>query len=249
MAAINRKLNTILIDDEQEAIDLLSLHLMEIDKVRITGKHTDPQTGFIDIAKSNPDLVFMDIEMPQCNGFDLLQYIQSLKHPPFIIFVTGYDKYLSILKPSEKIHILLKPVNPHDLQSTVDYFANVKTNKGLTEMENAIESIYTQKKLPVPTQNGTVFIKHSDIVMLQADANYTKIYTQDGAFQMSSHNLKKYVEKLPKQQFLRCHHSTLINVDYITLINRRSYECTLTADKEYVVKISRKGMKELDKLI
>jgi two-component system LytT family response regulator len=242
-------LNVIIIDDEQEAIDLLSLHLMNIQSVRIIGKFTDPQSGFVEIAKSGPQLVFMDIEMPKCNGFDLLQYIHNLKQPPFIVFVTGYDKYMSYMKPSEKIRILLKPVDPAELQTTIDHFCKVNSNNGLAEMEQAMESIYAQKKLPVPTQNGTVFIKHCDIVKLQADANYTYIYTQDGTKQMSAHNLKKYADKLPPQQFLRCHHSTLINTDYITRINRRNYECILTADKEYVVKISRKGMKELDKLI
>ncbi|MBI9068495.1 MAG: response regulator transcription factor [Salinivirgaceae bacterium] len=225
---MNQKLTSIIIDDEIEAIELLNIHLAQFENVQVLGKYTNPEEGFLNISKLNPNIVFMDIEMPQHNGFDLVQCIKSLKRVPKVVFVTGYDKYLESITPSNSLQILLKPIDPIKLKKVIEDFQYNVVNDG-SELEKVFSGIKQHNRLLVPTQNGTIYLKFQDIVFLKSDGNYTVITTQDGKETISAYTLKRFEEKLPKELFIRCHSSNLINTDYIFKIDKKKKCCTLSA--------------------
>ncbi|MBI9067186.1 MAG: response regulator transcription factor [Salinivirgaceae bacterium] len=114
--------------------------------------------------------------------------------------------------------------------------------------DTQVENIYLQK-LPIPSAKGTVFVNYTDIIYLEADSNYTNIYGINGFKIRSSYTLKIFQEKLPANQFVRCHSSVLINISFIFKINKKDKVCTLMAENEISVPISRKGMQLLDKFL
>jgi DNA-binding LytR/AlgR family response regulator len=239
----------ILIDDEPEAIDLLNIHLSQIPKVKVIGSYSNPQEGFVQISKETPDLVFMDIEMHIFDGFSLLECLKNLKRTPKVILVTGYDKYVPYIRPNENLQLLLKPINPENLQKVIESLSDKQGSiNPFVEIQNSISSLKQFQKLGVATLNGVVFIKYSDIVYLQAEGNYTHIILNDTKKITSSYTLKKFQEKLNPQLFLRCHNSNIINSEYLIGIDKKNMQCTLNAGQEIKVSVSKTGMQLLEQL-
>jgi len=243
-------LTAVILDDEKEAIDLLSMHLKMIPSVKLLNTFQKPQDAFLYIAGEQPDVVFMDIEMPLYSGFDMLHFLQNMKKIPVVVFVTGHDKYLQHIETGNSLFALLKPVDPALLNDTISEICkNLEQQKSLSAIENSLSRISQLDKLQVPTMQGTLYLKYSDIICFKADGNYTYIYLNNETPVHSSFNLKKFEDKLSRSNFIRCHNSAIINTDYLFKTNKKSNTCALKADKEYEVPVSRSGWKLLDNLV
>jgi two-component system LytT family response regulator len=243
-------ITAVILDDEQEAIDLLSMHLNMIPSVKLLKTFQKPQDAFLYVAGEQPDVVFMDIEMPLYSGFDMLQYLQNMKQMPVVVFVTGHDKYLPYIETGNSLFALLKPVDPKLLSATItEILKNLEQQKSLSAIENSLTQIKQADKLHVPTIQGTLYLKYSDVVYCKADGNYTYIYLNDGSPVHSSFTLKKFEAKLSHSNFIRCHNCAIINTDYLFKTNKKTNTCTLKADKEYEIPVSRSGWKLLENLV
>ena len=170
------------------------------------------------VQASNPDILFLDIEMPYGNGFDLLDKLMPVNFE--IIFITAFDEYTMKAFKYSALDYLLKPVNIQELQQAVEkaskkiHLKNI--NQQLTNLlQNIRHTQTTVPKLALPTQDGFMFITLQDIIRIEASGNYTSIHSVDGQKHVSSRTIKQYDEMLPARQFFRIHNSHIVNLNFI----------------------------------
>jgi two-component system LytT family response regulator len=210
-------LRAVLIDDDESNLTSLSEKITNhCRKVQIVARCDNPEQGICAINELKPDLVFLDIEMPQMNGFVMLQ---QLTYKDFeLIFVTAYDHYAIKAIRSCALDYLVKPVEIEELVRAVAK-AEEKKNQPLASSQLDLLIEHLQKKQPklltIPTSDGLQFINIDNIVYLEASDNYSNIYLSTNQKFLVSRTLKDFEELLPADIFIRIHHSTIVNKFYV----------------------------------
>jgi len=210
-------LTAIIIDDESKGRIALRQKLQDYcPMVEILGEASDGAEGIILIEKLKPQILFLDIEMPRMDGFEMLRQIE---HKDFhIIFTTAYDQYAIKAIKYAAFDYLLKPVDIEELKAAVDKAhqrTTQLTSKKLETLEHNLQSLQTLNKLAIPTLEGYLFFDISHIIHLEAQSNYTAIYFTDYPKLIASRTLKDFEDLLPSEIFFRPHHSHIINLNYI----------------------------------
>lgn len=211
-------LNALIVDDEiLGAKTLESLLKMHCTNVNIMGIACSADEAEKSINGTLPDVVFLDIEMPFANGFDLLQRFKQ--HSFDVIFTTAYNEYAVKAIKNNALDYLLKPIVPDELIAAVKKCEGKKdgTPDGYKNLEKIISTL-SQKihKVPVPSPDGIVYLDTDNIVYLQGDINYTHIYLIQGNKITSSKTLKDFEQMLPAKQFFRVHKANIINLSYVS---------------------------------
>ncbi len=211
-------MKAIIIDDESDAVELLQIRLGQYcPQVQVIAAHTSSTQGVAAIKELKPDLVFLDIEMPQMNGFQVLEAVENLSFA--LVFVTAYDKFALKAFKYSAIDYLLKPVESQELIRAVhraekqDRF--VKEQIELLKQQLAQANKPSNDKIALPYQNGVTFVKLKDIVYCESDDNYTKFFLSDGQYYLITKSLKDIQELLEDRGFLRVHRQYIINLDQI----------------------------------
>lgn len=211
---------TIIIDDEQLARQRIKRLLKEYDEVDIIGEAENGQEGLAIIEQLQPDLIFLDIEMPILNGFEMLS---KLKNHPKVVFTTAYDQYAIKAFEEGSIDYLLKPIELERLDKTIK---KLKQTNLAAPAAIAIEDLLRQingkksiKTLTVKIGDKILLVKLSDIVHIQAEDKYVFLHTVDGKKHLTDFTLSTLEEKLP-EEFVRIHRSDIINTDYIKEIRK-----------------------------
>lgn len=215
-----KTLKTILIDDEPAGLEALSREIRAYcPEVGIIAQCSSPSVGLEAIKKHQPDLVFLDVEMPQINGFDLLKSLPEIDFE--VIFVTAYDEFALRAFEFDAVDYLLKPVLKDKLIRAVEraaerrrqsFFSSEKLEALLNHM-----SLFQNRNpnIAVPTAEGLEFIPASEISHLEADGSYTRIHLTSGRMLIVSRNLKDMEALLVHHPFLRVHQSYLVNIPQI----------------------------------
>jgi len=203
-------LKAIIIDDQQHYIDMLTeLCLSANLQIKIMSTALSANEGFIAIRNVNPDLVFLDVEMPGKSGLDLIREIGDKNFE--IIFTTSHDKYAVEAFKTEAIDYLLKPVDVFELTKAVEKVIARKKEKLLHSTVHDSGN----KKITVSTSDGVLFLEVNKLTRFEADNVYTTIYCNDGSKIVASKPLKDFEDRLVNSGFIRIHKSHLVNVNYI----------------------------------
>jgi len=186
-------------------------------EVELCGEAANGEEGLSLIEKKHPKIVFLDIEMPLMNGFEMLQ---ELSNKDFhLIFTTAYDQYAIKAIKYSAFDYLLKPVDIEELKSTIKRIlqesADPNTQQKLDALKENVHPKYNFSKLAIPTMDGLLFFNINDIIQLDAHSNYTTIYFVNHPKLIASRTLKEFEEILPQDIFFRTHHSHIINLNYI----------------------------------
>jgi two-component system LytT family response regulator len=209
-------IRAVIIDDEKNNIDnlqgLLQKHCPQVEVVAFALSAAD---GVKTISQHQPNLVFLDIQMPGRNGFDMLQSLP--RHDFEIIFVTAFDQYgIQAIKFSA-IDYLLKPVNIQELKIAIEKAAvKSKQRKQNLQLENLLELLQNREqknehRLALPTTKETRFINLEQIIRCESSNTYSSFYLTDGQKIMVSKPIFEYEEILRDYGFIRCHQSHLVN--------------------------------------
>lgn len=212
-------IKTIIIDDEADGRDSLvhaiQTYCQDLEIIRVC--HSAPE-GLEAIQQDDPDLVFLDIQMPHMSGFELLQQAGNIDCK--VIFVTAHNQYAIKAIKFSALDYLLKPVDVDDLLQAVkryrqqaettnkDQFHHLFSNLSLTSSQF--------EKLAVPSVDGIEFIPVQEIIFCQADGNYTKIHLRNRNSLLASRTLKDFEMLLSEAGFYRVHHASLINLKHIS---------------------------------
>lgn len=230
------QITAVIIDDEEKGRLALREKINNYCPwVHIVGEASDGLTGMDVIQKALPEIVFLDIEMPRMDGFEM---IQSLSRIDFqIIFTTAYDHYAIKAIKYSAFDYLLKPVDIEELKSAVERIQmqtqNLTHDKIITLHEN-LRSHPNLGKIAIPTMEGLSFFNISDIVHLESQSNYTMIYFQNHPKLLASRTLKEFEELLPHEMFFRTHRSHVINLQYIKKYIRGDGGQIQLINKDYV---------------
>ncbi|MEP7111411.1 MAG: LytTR family DNA-binding domain-containing protein [Ferruginibacter sp.] len=212
-------IKAIIIDDEMHCRKTLDILLKEYcPDVQVMDQCPDAQTGLDAIKKFKPDLVFLDIEMPHMNGFEMLEQFSEI--PFAVVFTTGYDQYAIKAFRFSALDYLLKPVEPKELLAAVH---KVQTNKKLPETEQfkmLLKHVRGQEhhfnKLAVPTSEGFELIPADQLMRCEADDNYTHLYFKNKNKITACRTLKEIEEQLEDFNFfIRIHHSHIVNINEV----------------------------------
>ena len=216
----NQQINAILIDDEVHSLETLR---MEIERncpmINIIALCKGPEEGKKAIKDLQPDLVFLDIQMPGQTGFELLRSLDSI---PFeVIFVTAYDEYSMQAIKLSALDYLLKPVDDRELIEAVDKaIAKQQLKQSQEQVSFLLTALSTTHgaqftKIALPSINGLDFVNISDIIYCEAEGNYTNIYMEDGGKFVISRPLSDFEKMISNPIFFRTHKTFLINLDHI----------------------------------
>jgi two-component system LytT family response regulator len=210
-------LTAIIIDDEQKGRIALKQKLQDYCKdVQLTGEAENGEEGMKLIEKNKPDIVFLDIEMPRMDGFEMLHRMPEKNF--HLIFTTAYDQYAIKAIKYAAFDYLMKPVDIEELKTAVSRINNlsqIHTEKKLEALEENLQGKNIFNKLAIHTLEGLLFFNINDIIHLEAQSNYTVIYFSNQHKITASRTLKDFEELLPQNIFFRPHHSHLINLNYI----------------------------------
>jgi two-component system LytT family response regulator len=211
-------IKAILVDDEKHCRETLSIQLEKYcSEVQLLAQCSSAVQGLEAIAQYQPDVVFLDVEMPKMNGFEMLQ---QFSHIPFdVIFTTGYDAYAIKAIRFSAIDYLLKPINKDELKKAVGKVSQ-KTGHNLNQqLDILLEKLGTKQvslqKIALPTLDGFELVSLDNILHCEADSNYTHVVMKHAKKVLVSRTLKEIEELLEGHAFLRIHHSYLVNLNEI----------------------------------
>ena len=213
-------IRAILVDDEVHCLDTLSILLEEnCPQVQILEKCRSPKLALESIRRLNPNLVFLDIEMPNMNGFELLEQFDTI--PFAVIFTTSYDQYAIKAIHISALDYLLKPVDPKELVAAIRKVERHKMAPSAEQFQMLLTQIQHKggelTKIPVPTTEGLELIHADQILRCEADDNYTHIYLKDRTKIVASRSLKEVEGQLQNfPYFIRVHHSYIVNLNEVT---------------------------------
>jgi two-component system, LytTR family, response regulator len=212
-------MRSIIVDDEPKNVRILNKLLTDYcPDVKIIGSAGDANTAFQLIQELKPELVFLDIEMPNGNAFDLLDKLETIAFE--IIFITAFENYSLKAFKYSALDYLLKPVSIEELQNAVSKAKdNAKSRNINLQVKSLIQNLNNSnggmQKVAVHTVDGLEFVKAEDIVRLEAQGSYTVFHLIDRSTILASKNIKDYEDILVGDIFFRIHNSHIINLNAI----------------------------------
>jgi two-component system LytT family response regulator len=210
-------LRAVLVDDDESNLSALREKLARhCPEVEVIGSCDNGADGIAMIEEQKPGIVFLDIEMPLMNGFVMLQ---QLHYRDFaLVFVTAYDHYAIKAIRYSALDYLVKPVEIEELKSAVARaLANQPNQSSQVQLEILLEQLHKKQpqRISIPTNDGLRFLQLDQVVHLEASSNYTYIYLATKQHFLVSRTLKEFEDMLPPEIFIRIHHSTIINKNYV----------------------------------
>jgi two-component system LytT family response regulator len=238
-------LRAIIIDDEPKGINSLKLLITKfIPDVKVVAESTDAVKGIELIENYKPEIVFLDINMPHLNGFELLQQLSFREFS--LIFTTAHEEYAIKAIKSNALDYLLKPIDHEDIEKAVAKVKEkIEKKTTLSDVEKLMTdlSLQVQAKIPFHTRDKVEYLNKSDIVRLESDSNYTNVYTINGAKLMISKTIGDYETLLCNKEdnFMRVHQSHIVNLNQVvryvrdnggTIITKNNHQVPLSKNKK-----------------
>lgn len=235
------KLKTIIVEDEKISRDILKNYINKYcPNLEFVGEASNIEEAHKLIHQHELDLVFLDVEMPFGNGFDLLEQVEDRSFET--IFVTAYDHYAIEALNNQATYYLLKPISIDELIKAVNIVTEIKTKED--QLQNTIlqpSTSIVKGKITIPLQDGFEVINVEEIVFCKADDNYTEIHFSNSK-KIVSKTLKHFEEVLKEYPFARIHKSYLVNINAITKYKKgKGGSVELNNGKEVLVSASKKS--------
>jgi two-component system, LytTR family, response regulator len=243
-----KNIRTIIVEDEHPARELLKKYLSEIPGLEILGECQNGFEAVKMINKEKPDLVFLDIQMPKLNGFEMLELLDD---PPSVIFTTAYNQYAIKAFEVNAVDYLLKPYSEERLKEAVErgkekIKAAVKENS--VSLPSTIDGSYIER-IAVKSGANIHLITVDKIKYIEAQDDYVMIYTEEGKY-LKQKTMKYYEENLNPDEFIRIHRSyiaALKEIKKIDLLEKDTYQITLSDKKK--LPVSKSGYEKLKEVL
>jgi two-component system LytT family response regulator len=239
---MTRQLKTIIVDDEQDAVEFINSIIGEYcTSLIVVGKANNVIQGVAEINEKKPDLVFLDVEMPNGTGFDLLAQFPEKDFD--VVFITAFNHYAIKAIKFSAVDYILKPININEFIEAVDRVLKKRTEKTSNSNENLrvlMENIRTSlpSRLAIPTADGMEYLNPKDIIRIEADRSYSWFFLSGNRKILVSKHLKEFQELLGERSFFRAHNSHLINLKFVRKFIRKEGGYIEMADNT-VIPVSR----------
>lgn len=212
-------ISAVIIEDEKKSSELLEKLIADnISEIKIIGRADSVKSGIELLEHHKPELVFLDIALPDGSGFDILEKVFNGNQE--IIFTTASDKYAIKAIKYSAIDYLLKPIDLEELKEAVKKVIQKRSvQPNLENLQLLLQNLKSRdekyQRITLPTGNAYEIINVADIIRCEADGNYTRFYLAGGKKILVSNSMKHYEELLPPDLFIRVHHSHLINIKHM----------------------------------
>lgn len=215
-------MKAIIIDDEKRARLLLKALLADhCPAIQVIGDYADLPTGVNAIQRGKPDLVFLDIELPEQSGLQILDYFEVSPIDFAIIFVTAYNEYAIQAFKLSAIDYVLKPINPEKLVEAVAHFEAIRRKQSALLETLKANLFQAEKRIVIPSRDDLKFINPDDILFVKADGSYSQFQLRSGKRVLMSRNLKHVEDLLKDFLFLqRLHKSYIVNCNEIDIFQK-----------------------------
>jgi len=227
-----RKFRALVIDDEQLARKAVISLIRDYPSIEVKGEADDADQAARLIAQQEPDLLFLDIQMPGKTGFDLLNEVD---YQGEVIFITAYDEYALRAFEINALDYLMKPISPDRFKKAIQRL-NEKEERQTPPLK---QNLRYDDRLFLLMGKHMVFLKVSTIVYIQAEGDYTRITTSDGKKGLILKSMKEWSMRLPDSHFCRIHRSYIVNLDFVEEIEKEyNYDFTVklkNCDKDLVM--------------
>lgn len=237
-------LRAVIIEDEQKARRILQTLLEEnCEGVEVLAAAEDVPTGVKAIIAHKPDVVFLDIELPGFNGFELTDFFDEVKFE--IIFTTAYSEYAIKAFQMSAVDYLLKPIQIDQLQSAVEKARQLRGIQMDEKMRALKENLSgsNRRKIALPIAEGLLFVDEDEIVYLEADNSYTTVFFSNGNKILVSRNLKEFIDIIDSPSFFKPHRSYYVNTNHVRQFNKAD-SGSLLMDNGHVIHIARDKKQE-----
>jgi two-component system LytT family response regulator len=248
------KINALIIDDEINGAESLQrlIELVNTD-VNIMSLCHSGKVGIEKIKSLNPDVIFLDVDMPGMSGFEMLDKIENKNFE--IIFTTAYDEYAIKAFKVNAVDYLLKPIDSDDLVNAIQKVKKrleKKEESPLLKIEQLLQAFKPDKaikdRLPIITSDGIIFVLYEDVQYLIASSNYTDIFLENGKKYTATKTLKDFEDTLPGTIFYRIHNAHMINIKHVAKYVRGDGGYVVMKNGENLEVSRRKKVEFLDKL-
>ncbi len=236
------KLKSIIVEDEETSRKILRNYLTKYcPNVSILGEASNVEEALVLIRNTELDLVFLDVEMPYGNAFDLLDKVGDIDFET--VFVTAYDHYAIDALNAHASYYLMKPISIDELIKAVDYVTEIKTKEeALQDQVLTPKTNNVNGKITIPQQDGFEVLETANIMYCKADDNYTEIYLNNNKKKLVSKTLKYFEDALSESGFARVHKSYLVNVNEVTkYVKGKGGSVVLSNGKQIMVSASKKS--------
>lgn len=210
-----------ILDDEQSSVEVLTIYLdKHFPEIELVGSSTKPLEALIEIRNLQPDLLFIDVQMPKMNGFEV---ISELPEPwPMVVFTTAYDQFAIEAIKFSALYYLLKPLNLQELKTSIEKAASRMAEKESNTQLNLKELLHNLRlgsnnnpRIAVRNNDAIEYLQVDEIIRCEADNNYTRIFLKDGKKMLVSKTLKDFEGLLEQYDFIRIHQTHLINKAFL----------------------------------
>lgn len=241
-------IKAILIDDEPLSREIIKSYLKEYAQVVVVEECNDGFEGVKAIQQHMPDLIFLDIQMPKINGFEMLELIDG---PPAVIFTTAFDEYAIKAFESNAIDYLLKPFSIDRFKKAMDKWLDKEpsTEPAQKVLESMAPSPLQQNRVVVKTGTKVKIIPMHEIHYFEADDDYVRVVTGEGSY-LKNKTMQFYEQSLDPQHFVRVHRSYIVHINQITRIDpyqKESHLAILRDGKQ--IPVSKTGYGKLKEIL
>lgn len=222
---MTRKLKTVIVDDEQDAVDFIASIIGEYcASLEVVGIANNIQQAALIINEKKPDLVFLDVEMPNGTGFDLLSQFPDKDFD--VVFITAFNHYAIKAIKFSAVDYILKPININEFIESVNRVTakrGRKSSEGHDNLQVLLENLRSPQpsRLAIATSDGMEYLNPKDIIRIEADRSYSWFFLSGNRKILVSKHLKEFQELLGDRNFFRSHNSHLINLKFVKKFIRR----------------------------
>ncbi|MFY9151181.1 MAG: LytTR family DNA-binding domain-containing protein [Prolixibacteraceae bacterium] len=224
----SKTISVFIIDDEPEAINLLEMFLRTFSGIQVIGKETIAPKGLEMVMELVPDLIFLDIDMPDMNGLQVADKIKSENFYSQIVFTTAHEQYAYDALGIQPLDFLTKPFSITDLDLVIQKFLKFKEKKSQEKkLDHFIHSHSNSPKIKLPSAQGVLLVELKDIVIIKSKANKCIVYLQDGTQEIINRNLNVLIGILNSSAFFQTNRSTYINLNYLQKLDKKNGKCIM----------------------
>lgn len=237
-------IRVVIIDDEFLARSIVKEYMRKHQQLELVAECSDGFDGLKAIQEHNPDLIFLDIQMPKISGFEMLELIDE---PPAVIFATAFDEYAIKAFEAHAIDYLLKPFDQERFDKAVSKFLaqNKVDNSATKELLNDAQLPTSNNRIVVKNGSKIKIIPVQDVLYMEAADDFVKVFTKDGYY-LKNKTMSFFESFLPTDMFVRCHRSYIVNIQEITRIDPYEKDGHVAVLKNGTkVSVSRNGYSKL----
>lgn len=241
-----QKLKTLIIDDEVKAIELMEKLLQDTRQFEQIKTAYSAKDARLIMESFDPDLIFLDIKMPEIDGFQFLEELKQIQKQVEVVFVTAYDQFALKALKNHAFDYLLKPIDRKELLDCIMQFKDRKKEPAIIDQLEKLVHEHKDSKIRINTRTGFILIDPTQILYCQADGNYTFIELGERQH-LCSLQLGALEDLLPKAGFTRLGRSLIVNFNHISKVDRKTHQLTFEKNnKPYTLTVTKSQLKELD---